>query len=65
MSGSTIACHTRNLSRLSFSGIERFIEREGRLLDVEEDAPNGASMAILQNLIRGGDFVKLGERREF
>jgi hypothetical protein len=40
ISGKIIVCHTKKLSRLSFSERERFAERVGVPLDVEEEAPN-------------------------
>jgi hypothetical protein len=42
---------------LSFSATERFTEREGRLIDIEEDAPNDmASVPILQSFTRGSEL---------
>jgi hypothetical protein len=40
ISGKIIICHTKKLCRLSFLERERFAERVGVPLDVEEEAPN-------------------------
>jgi hypothetical protein len=47
ISGKIIVCHTKKLSRLSFSERERFAERVGVLLGVEEEVPSDMlAMAI-------------------
>jgi hypothetical protein len=52
ISGKIIVCPSKKLSRLSFSKRERFAERVGVLLGVEEEAPSDMMMMIwlIENL---------------
>jgi hypothetical protein len=47
ISGKIIVCHTKKLSRLSFSERERFAERVRVLLGVEEEAPSDMMMMTI------------------
>jgi hypothetical protein len=45
---------------LSFSAIERFTEREGRLIDVEDDAPSDMISVATSNDQHGIFFLAMG-----